>query len=137
MSKVIPHNPGQFVSPVDLPNDHQGHPLDPQFERPIYVVDLRKGVIGGTGMDAHWEDERTRGKIKPPPPTPTLTALKKKAQPKKRKYGEWTPEEVIKAWEDSGHNKARAALIMQVPEQTYRTWLKQVLPEVFGGKRKG
>ena len=135
---AVTHNPGQFVGPVDLPKEHHGHPLDPQFERPIYVVDIHKGVIGGTGMDQHWEDERTRGKIKPPPPKPVLTPPEKKAAPqrKKRKYGEWSPEEVIKAYKDSGQNKGKAARIMQVPEQTYREWLKKVMPEAFDGRRK-
>ena len=134
MSKVVPHNPGQFVSPVNLPKEVKANEFDRLFDNPIICVDMTTGKDTGIGLEAAWERGRQRVQDKPLPEPPK--PVKQAQAPKVRVYNAYDPKDVLAAWEDSGHNKAKAARLMRAGETTYRQWLKKLLPEAFNGARK-
>jgi len=113
----------------DIPTkDRKATPLDAQFKRPIIVVDRDRGVIGGIGMEQHWVEENTRNKVTPAPPI-----LVPEFKPeRKRKKGGIDPAEVRAAWEESGHNQAKAARIMRVQPSTFQNWYIRYLKEGDG-----
>jgi len=122
----------------DIPTkDRKATPLDKQFEKDktIYEVKLGVGggVTGGRGMDQYWIDQRTRGKIIPEPIPEIIKEIK--TIDYGRRWGHVDPVEVLSAWEESGHNKAKAARIMKVRESSYRNWIAKFLPESTGDAR--
>lgn len=134
MSKVVPHNPGQFVSPVNLPKEVKVNEFDRLFDNPIVQVDMTTGKDTGCGLEAAWERGRHRVQDKPLPKAPA--PVKAAPAPTVRVYNAYNPADVLQAWEDSGHNKAKAARLMRATETTYRFWLRKLLPEVFDGTRR-